>query len=73
MEERRANKTFQKDLLSFFLEWNNEKGEVLRDDQISDNIFGVLYAAQDTTASVITWMVKYLHDDPKLLEQVKVE
>ncbi|PKU63647.1 abscisic acid 8'-hydroxylase 3 isoform X2 [Dendrobium catenatum] len=73
MEERREHKTMEKDLLSCFLEWKNDKGERLSDNQISDNIFGVLYAAQDTTASVITWMVKYLHDDPKLLEAVKAE
>ncbi|MDD0213359.1 cytochrome P450, partial [Shigella flexneri] len=47
-------------------------GEVLSDDQIADNIIGVLFAAQDTTASVMTWIIKYLHDEPKLLEAVKV-
>ncbi|KAE8690598.1 Abscisic acid 8'-hydroxylase 1 [Hibiscus syriacus] len=30
-------------------------------------------ALQDTTASVITWILKFLHDDPKLLEAVKTE
>lgn len=44
----------------------------VRDDQIADNIIGVLFAAQDTTASALTWMLKYLHDHPKLLEAVKV-
>ncbi|XP_020597431.1 abscisic acid 8'-hydroxylase 3-like [Phalaenopsis equestris] len=74
MEERREEKTAEKDhLLSCFLEWKNDQGERLSDDQISDNIFGVLYAAQDTTASVITWLIKYLHDDPKLLDAVKNE
>ncbi|XP_050376376.1 abscisic acid 8'-hydroxylase CYP707A1-like [Argentina anserina] len=42
-------------------------------DQIADNIIGVLFAAQDTTASVKTWIIKYLHDDPKILEAVKAE
>lgn len=50
----------------------NQGGEVLSDDQIADNIIGVFFAAQDTTASVMTWIIKYLHNDPKLLEVVKV-
>ncbi|KAF0900548.1 hypothetical protein E2562_032638 [Oryza meyeriana var. granulata] len=45
----------------------------LTDDQIADNVVGVLFAAQDTTASVLTWILKYLHDSPKLLEAVKAE
>ena len=54
------------------LSFKNEKGEILTEDQITDNIIGVLFAAQDTTASVLTWILKYLHDDQKLLEAVKV-
>ncbi|XP_027939303.1 abscisic acid 8'-hydroxylase 2-like isoform X2 [Vigna unguiculata] len=30
-------------------------------------------ALLDTTASAMTWVVKYLHDEPKLLESVKAE
>ncbi|KAK8940385.1 Abscisic acid 8'-hydroxylase 3 [Platanthera zijinensis] len=74
MEERRGRRTSHDDLLSDFMEWRDDGGGgKLTGDQISDNIFGVLYAAQDTTASVITWMVKYLHDDPQLLHRVKEE
>lgn len=50
----------------------NQGGQVLSDDQIADNIIGVFFAAQDTTASVMTWIIKYLHNDPNLLEVVKV-
>jgi (+)-abscisic acid 8'-hydroxylase len=46
---------------------------VLTQEQIADNIIGVLFAAQDTTASCLTWILKYLHDDQKLLEAVKAE
>lgn len=63
----------EKDLLGCLLNSKDEKGEsVLSDDQIADNIIGTLFAAQDTTASVMTWIVKYLHDNLKLLEAVKV-
>ncbi|KAB5540834.1 hypothetical protein DKX38_013808 [Salix brachista] len=45
----------------------------LSDSQIADNIIGVTFAAQDTTASVLTWILKYLHDNQDLLEAVTRE
>lgn len=71
--ERKEKKLLEteSDLLSCLLNWKGE-GEILSDDEIADNIIGVLFAAQDTTATVMTWVVKYLHDEPKLLECVKV-
>lgn len=71
--ERKEKKLGENDTLGCLLSSIDEKGKVLRDEQIADNIIGVLFAAQDTTASVMTWIVKYLHDDPKLLEAVKAE
>ncbi|GMY28674.1 abscisic acid 8'-hydroxylase CYP707A1-like [Fagus crenata] len=71
--ERKERKLLEKDLLGCLLNSNDEKGQTLTVDQIMDNIIGVLFAAQDTTASVMTWIVKYLHDNPKLLEAVKAE
>ncbi|XP_050368740.1 abscisic acid 8'-hydroxylase 2 [Argentina anserina] len=43
------------------------------DSQIADNIIGVIFAAHDTTASVLTWLLKYLHDNDELLERVTRE
>ncbi|KAI9200586.1 hypothetical protein LWI28_010130 [Acer negundo] len=73
IREKREKKLVEKDLLGCLLNSQGEKGQVLTEDQIADNIIGVLFAAQDTTASVMTWIVKYLHDNPKLLEAVKAE
>ncbi|XP_057469487.1 abscisic acid 8'-hydroxylase CYP707A1-like [Actinidia eriantha] len=73
IQERKEKKSLEKDLLGCLLNTKDDKGESLTEDQISDNIIGVLFAAQDTTASVMTWILKYLHDDPKLLEAVKAE
>ncbi|CAM8939104.1 unnamed protein product [Rhodiola kirilowii] len=63
----------ENDLLGSFLNYKGDHGEVLSDNQIADNIIGVLFAAQDTTASVMTWTIKFLHDNPKVLEAVKAE
>lgn len=57
-----------KDLLGSFMD---EKSG-LTDDQIADNVIGVIFAARDTTASVLTWIVKYLGENPSVLEAVNV-
>lgn len=68
---RREKRLLEKYLLGHLLNFKDEKGKILTEDQIADNIIGVLFAAQDTTASVLTWILKYLHDDKKLLEAIK--
>lgn len=42
------------------------------DSQITDNIIGVIFAAHDTTASALTWVLKYLHDNKDVLQAVTV-
>ncbi|XP_049383652.1 abscisic acid 8'-hydroxylase 4 isoform X2 [Solanum stenotomum] len=73
ISERKEKKTVDKDLLCHLLNFKDEKGKNLTEDQIADNVIGVLFAAQDTTASALTWILKYLSDDQKLLETVKAE
>lgn len=70
--ERREKRMARRDLLASLMNYRDDKRRTPSDEQIADNIIGVLFAAQDTTASVLTWIVKYLHDDPKLLESVRV-
>ncbi|KAK1414493.1 hypothetical protein QVD17_30239 [Tagetes erecta] len=72
VRENKENK-FSSNLLGHLLNFRDENGNALSDEQIADNIIGVLFAAQDTTASVLTWILKYLTDDPKLLDAVKAE
>ncbi|XP_050204900.1 abscisic acid 8'-hydroxylase 4-like [Mercurialis annua] len=73
MRERKEKNLVQNDLLGYLLKFKDENGLFLSDDKITDNIIGVLFAAQDTTASLLTWILKYIHDDPKLLEAIKKE
>ncbi|KAK3015060.1 hypothetical protein RJ639_005585 [Escallonia herrerae] len=72
ISERKEKKLLENDLLAHLLNFKDEKGQTLTEIQIADNIIGILFAAQDTTASALTWIIKYLHDDQKLLEAVKV-
>lgn len=70
--ERREKRVTERDFVGHLLNYRDENGESLSEDQIADNIIGVLFAAQDTTATVLTWILKYLHDNFKLFEAVKV-
>ncbi|XP_057467428.1 LOW QUALITY PROTEIN: abscisic acid 8'-hydroxylase CYP707A2-like [Actinidia eriantha] len=47
--------------------------EGLTDEQVADNIIGVIFAARDTTASVLTWILKYLAENPSVLQAVTEE
>ncbi|KAL2520945.1 Abscisic acid 8'-hydroxylase 4 [Forsythia ovata] len=71
--ERKEKRLPEKNLLSCLLNSKDDNGETLTEDQIADNIIGVLFAAQDTTASAMTWILKYLYDNLKILEAVKAE
>ncbi|KAM1362307.1 hypothetical protein PS1_027670 [Malus domestica] len=73
IKERKEKSLMRKDLLGNLLDFKDEKGEALTHDQIVDNIIGVMFAAQDTTASLLTWMIKYIHDDSKLQEAIQIE
>jgi (+)-abscisic acid 8'-hydroxylase len=78
VRERRAQGEPGADLLGCLMQSrdggdHHDDGALLTDEQVADNVIGVLFAAQDTTASVLTWIVKYLHDHPKLLEDVRAE
>ncbi|EOY14823.1 Cytochrome P450, family 722, subfamily A, polypeptide 1 isoform 1 [Theobroma cacao] len=45
----------------------------LSDAEIQDNILTMIIAGQDTTASAITWMVKYLGENEDVLDAIKAE
>ncbi|PON68805.1 Cytochrome P450 [Trema orientale] len=80
IEKRRQSGEQSSGLLGVLLEakandnkLNKDQEPMISDSQIADNIIGVIFAAHDTTASVLTWILKYLHDNPQLLEAVTRE
>ncbi|GMH14784.1 hypothetical protein Nepgr_016625 [Nepenthes gracilis] len=74
VRERLSTKRLSaKNLLDCLLSFREESGKMLTDDHVVDNVIGVLFAAQDTTASLFTWVLKYITDKDKLLEAIKEE
>ncbi|WCJ17622.1 cytochrome P450 family 707 subfamily A polypeptide 1 [Euphorbia peplus] len=69
LSSRRQMKLDRSDLLGSFM--GDKEG--LTDEQIADNIIGVIFAARDTTASVLTWILKYLGENPSVLQAVTEE
>ncbi|XP_058099893.1 abscisic acid 8'-hydroxylase 2-like [Magnolia sinica] len=70
IEKRREEKKDGGGLLGVLLGSKDQKALHLSDSQIADNIIGVIFAAHDTTGSVLTWVLKYLSDHQNLLESV---
>ncbi|XP_051129333.1 abscisic acid 8'-hydroxylase CYP707A2-like [Andrographis paniculata] len=62
-----------RDLLSSFMGVSETAAAALSDEQIADNIIGVIFAARDTTASVLTWILKFLAENPTVLQAVTEE
>ncbi|CAN0880264.1 Abscisic acid 8'-hydroxylase CYP707A2 [Linum grandiflorum] len=69
MATRRETKMEYNDLLGSFM----EDKEGLTDEQIADNVIGVIFAARDTTASALTWVLKFLGQNPSVLQAVTEE
>ncbi|KAG2680060.1 hypothetical protein I3843_11G080500 [Carya illinoinensis] len=69
LSTRRQMKFDHNDLLGSFM--GDKEG--LTDEQIADNIIGVIFAARDTTASILTWILKYLGENPSVLQAVTEE
>lgn len=72
VRERKEKWSVEKDLLGGLVNLKDETRALPGEDIATDNIIGMLFAAQDTTASALTWILKYLSDNSKLLEAVKV-
>ncbi|KAL9247013.1 hypothetical protein vseg_020485 [Gypsophila vaccaria] len=69
ISNRRETEKEHQDLLASFM--GDKEG--LTDEQIADNVIGVIFAARDTTASVLTWILKFLVDNPTVLQSVTEE
>ena len=74
---RRSGQDFQQDFLeSLVMKHSKEDGEEdenkLTDKQLKDNILTLLVAGHDTTTAALTWLIKFLAENPIVLEQLRV-
>ena len=77
ISRRRSGQEFQQDFLgSLVMKHSKEDGEEdenkLTDKQLKDNILTLLVAGHDTTTAALTWLIKFLGENPLVLEQLRV-
>lgn len=79
ISRRRNGEGFQQDFLeslimkhSKLVEAGGEDDNKLTDKQLKDNILTLLVAGHDTTTAALTWLIKFLGENPVVLEQLRV-
>ncbi|XP_002533019.2 abscisic acid 8'-hydroxylase 3 [Ricinus communis] len=76
---RRSGKSVQQDFLESLIIKHSKGGEgeddedKLTDKQLKDNILTLLVAGHDTTTAALTWLIKFLDENPRVLEQLREE
>lgn len=80
--QRRKGEGFQQDFLQSLLKKhskdsseaddNNDDDNKLTDKQLKDNILTLLVAGHDTTTAALTWLIKFLAENPAVLERLRV-
>ncbi|KAJ3322243.1 Protein kinase alk2 [Boothiomyces sp. JEL0866] len=72
-DRRQEANTPRNDLLSLFMNYTNEDGTKLTDDQLIDHVLNFLIAGRDTTAQGLSWTFYSLFKNPKALEALLTE
>lgn len=72
IEERRASSNRQSDMLDSLLTNDENSRFQLTNDQIIDLIITILYSGYETVSTTSMMAVKYLHDHPRALEELRV-
>ncbi|XP_048327665.2 cytochrome P450 85A isoform X2 [Ziziphus jujuba] len=72
MEERKASKETHQDMLSGLMVSEENKYQ-LSDEEVIDQIITILYSGYETVSTTSMMAVKYLHDHPKVLQELREE
>lgn len=77
ISDRRNGEGFQQDFLGSLIKKKSKKGEEENDDkltdrQLKDNILTLLVAGHDTTTAALTWLIKFLEENPPVLDRLRV-
>ncbi|XP_073020232.1 abscisic acid 8'-hydroxylase 3-like isoform X1 [Primulina eburnea] len=77
--QRRTGNAFQQDFLGTLLRKHHKDGLEIEDDnkltdkQLKDNILTLLVAGHDTTSAGLTWVIKFLEQNPAVLDSLREE
>lgn len=71
IKERRASSEVHSDILGQIMSCENQKYH-LSDDEMIDQIITMLYSGYETVSTTIMMALKYVHDNPKALQELRV-
>lgn len=79
ISSRRSGKSIQEDFLESLIQKHSkndsqveDSNNKLTDAQMKDNILTLLIAGHDTTTAALTWVVKFLGENPDALARLRV-
>lgn len=78
--QRKTGNNFNQDFLESLVKKYSKDGkggdddndDKLTDGQLKDNILTLLVAGHDTTTAALTWLMKFLEENPAVLETLRV-
>ena len=75
IRDRRQHQTIETslDILSLLLQAQDEKGEAMSDQELHDELITLLLAGHETTATVISWALYWIHRDRRVRENLLAE
>lgn len=77
IRRRRASGERGDDILSLLLDASDEQGEPMRDVELRDELFTLLAAGHETTATALSWSLRWILDSkslaPRLLRELEAE
>ncbi|XP_055835662.1 abscisic acid 8'-hydroxylase 3-like [Solanum dulcamara] len=79
IDQRRSGESLKQDFLQSLVKKQGKDAPVgddedkLTDKQLKDNILTLLVAGHDTTTAALTWLLKFLQENPDVLEQLREE
>ncbi|KAE8673184.1 Cytochrome P450 85A1 [Hibiscus syriacus] len=73
IEERRDSEETHKDMLGYLMTKDTSHRHELSDAEIIDQIITILYSGYETVSTTSMMAVKYLHDHPRVLEELRKE
>ncbi|KAE8685223.1 Cytochrome P450 85A1 [Hibiscus syriacus] len=74
IEQRRDGKeSSHRDMLGYLMRNDDSNRHKLSDDEIIDQIITILYSGYETVSTTSMMAVKYLHDHPAVLEELRKE
>lgn len=71
IEERRASQKRKSDMLGYYMS-SEENRYKMSDEEIIDQIITILYSGYETISTTSMMAVKYLHDHPSVLQELRV-